>query len=148
MAEVSLDVEAPIDTVWAVLADGWSYAAWVVGASHIRAVDDGWPKEGARIHHSVGPWPLTIEDTTEVVRLEPSRVLELDARLWPAGAARITFTLVPRSADVTEVRMAERVQRGPGALLPKVVQDAMLVPRNRETLRRLGALAAGKSHGQ
>ena len=43
MAEVSLNVEAPVDAVWAVLADGWSYAGWVVGASHIRDVDTGWP---------------------------------------------------------------------------------------------------------
>ncbi|MGZ3143643.1 SRPBCC family protein [Lentzea chajnantorensis] len=145
MAEVSLDIEAPIDTVWALLADGWSYAAWVVGASHIRDVDSGWPSPGTRIHHSVGPWPLTIEDTTEVVTCEPKRLLELDARLWPAGAARITFTLVARSETVTEVRMAEKVVRGPSALMPSFAQDALLTPRNRETLQRLGALAKGKS---
>lgn len=145
MAEVSLDVEAPIDAVWAVLADGWSYAGWVVGASHIRDVDSGWPKPGTRIHHSVGPWPLVIDDITEVVRCEPSRLLELDARLWPAGAARITFTLQARSEALTEVRMAEQVARGPSKFLPKFVQDMLLIPRNKETLQRLGALAQGRS---
>lgn len=145
VAEVSLDVEAPIDAVWAVLADGWSYAGWVVGASHIRDVDTGWPKPGTRIHHSVGPWPLIIEDTTEVVRCEPPSLLELDARLWPAGAARITFTLRPRSALITEVRMAENVQRGPSVILPKFLQDLLLTPRNRESLQRLAALAKGRS---
>jgi hypothetical protein len=143
VAEVSLNVEAPVDAVWAVLADGWSYAGWVVGASHIRDVDTGWPKPGARIHHSVGPWPLVIQDTTEVVRCEPSRLLELDARLWPAGAARITFTLEDRG-QLTHVRMAERVVRGPSTLLPNVVQDLLLTPRNRETLQRLNALAKGR----
>ena len=145
MAEVSLNVEAPIEAVWAVLADGWSYAGWVVGASHIRDVDTGWPKCGTRIHHSVGPWPLVIQDTTEVVRCEAGRVLELDARLWPAGAARITFTLQARSEALTHVRMAERVVRGPSALLPKFAQDALLIPRNKETLQRLNALARGRS---
>ncbi|MFC3895893.1 SRPBCC family protein [Lentzea rhizosphaerae] len=143
MAEVSLNIEAPVDAVWAVLADGWSYAGWVVGASHIRDVDTGWPKPGARIHHSVGPWPLVIQDTTEVVRCEPARLLELDARLWPAGAARITFTLEDRG-QFTHVRMAERVVRGPSTLLPDVVQDLLLTPRNRETLQRLKALAKGR----
>jgi hypothetical protein len=143
VAEVSLNVEAPVDAVWAVLADGWSYAGWVVGASHIRDVDTGWPKPGARIHHSVGPWPLVIQDTTEVVRCEPSRLLELDARLWPAGAARITFTLEDRGA-LTHVRMAERVVRGPSTVLPNFVQDLLLTPRNRETLQRLNALAKGR----
>lgn len=141
MAEVSEDVEAPIERVWAVLADGWSYAAWVVGASHIRAVDTGWPKPGTRIHHSIGPWPLVIQDTTEVVRCEERGLLELDARLWPAGAARITFTLRALSESVTELRMAEVVERGPSAFLPVFAQDLLLTPRNRETLRRLSALA-------
>jgi len=130
--------------VWAVLADGWSYAGWVVGASHIRDVDTGWPKPGTRIHHSVGPWPLTIEDVTEVVRCEPSRLLELDARLWPAGTARIMFTLRARSEALTEVRMSEHVARGPSKFLPTFAQDVLLIPRNRETLRRLDALARGR----
>ncbi|GHH44623.1 SRPBCC family protein [Lentzea cavernae] len=145
MAEVSLNVEAPLEAVWAVLADGWSYAGWVVGASHIRDVDKGWPEPGTRIHHSVGPWPLVISDTTEVVRCEPSRLLELDARLWPAGAARITFTLLARSESVTEVRMTERVVRGPSTLMPDVVQDFLLTPRNKETLQRLDDLAKGRA---
>ncbi|MFD4639128.1 SRPBCC family protein [Lentzea sp. NPDC058436] len=144
MAEVALNVEAPVDAVWAVLADGWSYAGWVVGASHIRDVDEGWPGAGTRIHHSVGPWPLVISDTTEVVRCEPGALLELDARLWPAGAARITFTLMARSEALTEVRMAERVVRGPSTLMPKVVQDVLLAPRNKETLQRLDDLAKGR----
>lgn len=144
MAEVSLNVEAPIDAVWAVLADGWSYAGWVVGATHIRDVDAGWPKPGTRIHHSVGPWPLVIQDTTEVVRCEPSRLLELDARLWPVGAARITITLQARSDSLTQVWMTERVVRGPSAYLPKFLQDVLLIPRNKETLQRLEALAKGR----
>ncbi|HEX8865164.1 MAG TPA: SRPBCC family protein [Lentzea sp.] len=145
MAEVRLDVEAPVEAVWAVLADGWSYAGWVVGASHIRDVDPGWPEPGTRIHHSVGPWPLVIQDTTEVVRCEPGRLLELDARLWPAGAARITLTLLARSESLTEVRMAERVVRGPSTVLPKFVQDLLLIPRNKESLARLNALAHGRA---
>ncbi len=134
-----------MDAVWSVLADGWSYAGWVVGASHIRDVDTGWPQPGTRIHHSVGPWPLVIQDTTEVVRCEPGQLLELDARLWPVGAARITFTLRPRSESLTDVRMAEQVVRGPSAFLPEFAQDLLLVPRNKETLRRLDALARGRA---
>lgn len=135
-----------MNAVWAVLADGWSYAGWVVGASHIRDVDTGWPEIGTRIHHSVGPWPLVIQDTTEVVRCEPAHLLELDARLWPMGAARITFTLYARSESLTEVRMAEHVVRGPSAFLPTFLQDLVLIPRNRETLARLKALARGQHH--
>ncbi|MDX8053141.1 SRPBCC family protein [Lentzea sp. BCCO 10_0798] len=144
MAEVALKIEAPVAHVWDVLADGWSYGGWVVGASHIRDVDTGWPKPGTRIHHSVGPWPLVIQDVTEVVRCEAPKLLELDARLWPAGAARITFSLRALSESLTEVRMTERAVRGPSTLLPNVVQDLLLTPRNKETLQRLGDLARGR----
>ncbi len=136
---------ASIGQVWDVLADGWSYAGWVVGASHIRAVDDGWPKPGTRIHHSVGPWPLVIQDTTGIVRCEAPGLLELDARLWPVGAARITLALRARAELVTEVRMTEVVARGPSAFLPRFAQDLLLIPRNRESLRRFAALAEGRS---
>jgi hypothetical protein len=93
----------------------------------------------------VGPWPLVIQDTTEVVRCEPGQLLELDARLWPVGAARITFTLRPRSESLTDVRMTEQVVRGPSAFLPEFAQDLLLIPRNKETLRRLAALAQGRA---
>ena len=38
---VSRPVAAPPEAVWAVLADGWQYGTWVVGASRVRAVDPG-----------------------------------------------------------------------------------------------------------
>ena len=57
-----------------MLSDGWLYALWVVGAARMRDVDEGWPAVGTRLHHSVGTWPLLIDDTTEVleVRGEPA----------------------------------------------------------------------------
>ena len=45
------------EDVWNVLADGWLYGLWVVGASRIRGVDRSWPSPDSRIHHSVGSWP-------------------------------------------------------------------------------------------
>ena len=66
MIEVDRDIDATPDVVFDVLADGWVYAAWVVGASRVRSVDAGWPREGTRIHHSVGAWPLLVHDTTHV----------------------------------------------------------------------------------
>lgn len=132
------------ERLFAVLADGWSYAAWVVGASHIREVDAGWPQEGTRIHHSVGPWPLLVHDSTSVHAVDPPRMVELDARLWPFGAARIRLELTEVDPGVTEVRMMERAVRGPARLLPEPAQALLLVPRNRESLRRLAAMAIGK----
>jgi uncharacterized protein YndB with AHSA1/START domain len=145
VAEVSIRVPAAPAQVFAVLADGWSYAGWVVGASHIREVDAGWPAEGTRIHHSVGPWPLLVHDETAVRAVDAPRLLELDARLWPLGEARIRLELTEVQPGVTEVRMFEQAVRGPGRLLPKAVQALLLIPRNRESLRRLAAMAAGKA---
>ncbi|WP_156756987.1 SRPBCC family protein [Actinokineospora pegani] len=147
MAEVTRVVDVPAQSLWAVIADGWTYAGWVVGASHIRRVDQTWPTVGSHIHHSVGSWPLTIDDTTEVLRMEPQRLIELNARAWPTGEARVRIELDPVTADSTRVRIVEQASSGPGALLPKPLQDAMLVPRNRETLSRLTDLALRRSGG-
>ena len=145
MAEVSTKVPASPDRVFEVLADGWSYVGWVVGAAHIREVDTGWPKRGTRIHHSVGPWPLLVHDVTTVHTVDRPRLLELNARLWPFGEARIRLELTEVEPGVTEIRMTERAVRGPGRLMPHAIQALLLVPRNRESLRRLSAMVVGKT---
>lgn len=145
MITVSREVAASPDDVFAVLADGWSYAGWVVGNSHVRKVDAGWPGVGTKIHHSVGAWPVQIHDVTEVVAVEPGRHLELTARLWWFGSATIRFTLTPSAGGLgTDVLMEEEVVRGPFGLIPSVAQAAVLRPRNVESLTRLGDLAMGR----
>jgi uncharacterized protein YndB with AHSA1/START domain len=141
MVEVTATIEAPPAQVWAVLADGWTYPSWVVGATHMRAVDEGWPALGTCLHHSVGPWPLVLSDRTEVVDVEPHRLLELNARLWPFGSARVRLELTPADTSKTRVRMSEEAVEGPMKLLPHPVQAALLVPRNRESLARLTSMA-------
>jgi uncharacterized protein YndB with AHSA1/START domain len=74
VVEVSRIIRTGPERVFAVLADGWSYASWVVGADHIREVDDAWPGVGARVHHQVGPWPLHIKDQTSVRVVRPDRL--------------------------------------------------------------------------
>ncbi|MFL6127026.1 SRPBCC family protein [Actinophytocola sp.] len=148
MPEVTTLVPTSPENVFAVLADGWSYVGWVVGATHIRAVDDGWPQVGTRIHHSLGAWPATVNDVTIVRAVEPQRMLELEARLWPFGTALVRLELTEKQPDVTEVRMSERVIRGPGRLLPNAAQALLLVPRNRESLRRLCDRARGREQAR
>jgi hypothetical protein len=143
MIEVRSVVPTSVERVFAVLADGWSYAGWVVGATHIREVDPGWPGTGTRIHHSVGAWPLAVRDVTTVLDVDPPRVLELEARLWPLGAARIRFELKATS-DGCEVTMLEEAIKGPLSLLPEQAQSLFLIPRNRQTLDRLTAQATRK----
>jgi uncharacterized protein YndB with AHSA1/START domain len=144
VTEVSRVIDASPDAVFAVLADGWLYAGWVVGSSHIREVDDNWPAVGARIHHSVGPWPLHVQDVTVVRAVEPGLSLSLEARGWPVGAAAVALTLVPHGDGRTLVRMTEHIVRGPGKVLPAALQSLVVKPRNTESLARLADLVTGR----
>ncbi|WP_227996756.1 SRPBCC family protein [Nocardia australiensis] len=145
MIEAEVTVPVTTDAAFAALADGWLYASWVVGASHIRQVDPGWPAVGTRIHYSLGLWPLTIHDVTEVRAVDPPRLLELEARLWPVGSARIRLDLVALPQGGTRIRMTEHAMSGPGQLVPNTVQVLLLKPRNQESLARLSDLIIGRS---
>lgn len=142
VAVVRLHVQAQQDAVWAVLANGWLYPAWVVGASRVRSVDPGWPGVDTKVHHSFGVWPVVTDDHTRVVAVEPKHLLVLQARGWPVGEGRVTIELAA-SADGTDVAMREDATHGPTRALPRPVRQRLVVPRQRETLRRLGHLAEG-----
>ena len=129
--------------VWRVLADGWLYTGWVVGASHIRAVDDGWPGVGTSIHHAVGGWPLLIRDRTEVLESVPAQRLVLRARAWPMGEARVELDLQAEGTGCT-VTMTEHPTRGPGRWVHTPLQQRVLEARNREGLARLAAVVEGR----
>lgn len=141
---VSRQVAAPAEAVWAVLADGWQYATWVVGASRVRAVDDGWPAVGTRLHHSFGPWPAVISDATVSNEAEEPRRLVLTARGWPVGEARVEIEVVPDGPGSCTVSIAEDATKGPGSLVPRPVRQLGILPRNREALRRLAYIAEGR----
>jgi len=142
MSTVTQQFNSPAADVWKVIANGWLYSGWVVGASRIRAVDDLWPDAGSRLHHSVGAWPLVIDDSTSVTAVDPGRSLELLARGWPMGEAKVLITLEDQGNGCS-VSIAEDAVRGPGRLVPKKIRDAMIAVRNRETLKRLELMAAG-----
>ena len=76
--------------------------------------------------------------------MQRSRMLELDARLWPFGSARIKIELTEAGPGATEVRMSEHAIAGPAKMLPDAAQALALVPRNRESLRRLADIAVNR----
>jgi Polyketide cyclase / dehydrase and lipid transport len=131
------------EQIFAVLGDGWIYPVWVVGASRMRDVEDGWPAPGTKLHHSFGVWPLVIDDTTEVLELEPNRRLVLEARGWPVGEARVDITVQP-DGDGSLVAIEEDVTDGPARLIPQPIRLPAIEVRNREALRRLAYLAEGR----
>lgn len=131
-----------VDDVFAVLADGWLYPSWVVGASRMRDVEASWPGRDARLHHSFGVWPVLIDDTTVCLDWDPPRRAVLRARGWPIGEAEVLIEARPRGAGCV-VRIQERPVRGPAALLPAALSATLLRWRNAETLHRLAYLAEG-----
>lgn len=144
MATTTRTIKATPEQVWDVLADGWLYPLWVVGASRMREVDTTWPEVGAELHHSVGAWPLLVDDTTEVTDAIPGRFLRLRARARPTGVADVQITLEPSDGH-TRVVIEEDAISGPARLLPRVVRDPTLMWRNVESLRRLAYLAERRS---
>jgi uncharacterized protein YndB with AHSA1/START domain len=145
MSTVSREIAAPVSVVWDVLADPWLYASWVVGAARVRGVDGDWPSAASRLHHSVGLWPLLLNDSTEVEESVPGGRLQLLARGWPGGEARVLIELAGHGDATTTVTMHEDAVSGPGRFIPSPVRQASLHVRNVESLRRLAYLAEGRN---
>lgn len=144
MSENERVVRASAADVFAVLGDGWSYGGWVVGAARVRAVDQAFPEVGTSIHHSVGVWPLTVNDVTTVEEFAPDHRLVIKVRVWPAGAGRVEFVATTRP-DGCLLEMREKAVEGPTNLLPSAVLDPVLHWRNTETMRRLAYLAESRA---
>ena len=143
MARTTRLFGCPPEAVFAVLAAGWTYPSWVVGASRMRGVDEGWPEPGSSIRHSVGVWPALLDDETTVVEGNAPHRAAFTARGWPIGEARIIVE-VRSHARGCVVRMQEYALRGPGALVPRFLMDPPVHYRNVEALRRLAYLAEGQ----
>lgn len=133
-------IKAVPERVWNVLAEGWLYPVWVVGATRMRDVDGDWPQVGSHLHHSAGVWPAVVSDSTEVLAVEPCRMLLLRARGWPMGEAEVRITMGAKGAG-TLVEIEEDLVSGPARLVPEALRAPMLKIRNVETLRRLAFIA-------
>ena len=140
MATNTRTLKATPDAVWSVLADGWLYPLWVVGASRMREVDDEWPAVGSKLHHSLGTWPILVNDITEVTDATPGALLSLTAHARPTGTAAVTIRLEPVGTD-TRVVIEEDMVSGPASWVPAPLRHLSLSWRNVETLRRLAYLA-------
>lgn len=133
------ELPVPPGTVWQILADGRRYADWVVGASHVRSVEFGWPAVGSKFHHTVGVWPFHLRDNTAVEECEFGQRLVLEARARPFGRARVEITLeeIPTG---TRVVMSEEARSPSLARWSNPVLAPLVHVRNVEALRRLAEL--------
>jgi hypothetical protein len=140
MATTSRQTRHAPETVFAVLANGWRYAEWVVGCRRVRAVEDGWPDPGSQFHHAQGVGWLELRDVTGSVEADSPRRVVLDARAWPAGRALITLTIAEK-ADGSLITIDEVPTGGPAKMFDNPVLKGIIHLRNREALRRLDRAA-------
>ena len=131
-----------MESVWIVLADGWLYSSWVVGAARVRSVDPAWPAVGAELQHSQGAWPLLLDDVTRVKASVTGQELVLHGKARPLGEVAIRLVLEPRPVGCLIV-IEEDAIGGPMKSLPAPLRAALIRPRNVESLRRLAYLAEG-----
>jgi uncharacterized protein YndB with AHSA1/START domain len=142
VARNEITTTASPQDVWDVLMDPESYAYWVVGASHIRGVDPDWPAPGSRFHHSQGIWPLTLNDHSTVLEIDPPRRLVLKVKIRPLGTARVDLRLRALDAGGTHVTMIEVPGDVPSRFVfGNPLSQRLLHLRNEESLRRLRRLA-------
>jgi hypothetical protein len=141
---VTRDSTASREQLWNVIADGWTYSQWVVGNTRMRAVAANWPAPGSTIHHTLGVWPLTINDQTVVESCIPGRELVLHAKARPFGGARIVLRLFDTPTG-SRIEMLEEPIGGLFKVMPRQVSLALVYPRNRECTERLVALAERRS---
>lgn len=146
MAQRHQLVKCPPHGVWRVLANGDSYARWVVGTQKILRVDPTWPAVDAELRFQAGLGPLHIKDSCIVRICEPQHRLELEAIAQPFGTARIAFTLTPWG-DYTLVTLTEHPLLGSGARLYGPISERLLHLRNRSLLINLAQVAVGDEVG-
>lgn len=140
--EVCAHTAVPASAIWAELADGAGWHRWVAGTRKIRFVDPDWPSPGSALHHCWGRCPLCIRDYSTVLACEPSRRLELTARVAPLAVVKVSITLDVAVAGGTRVRLRETITGGAARLVPPLTRRIQRW-RNRRSLDALLEIAGG-----
>jgi uncharacterized protein YndB with AHSA1/START domain len=144
VATVTGYIDVAPSEVYSVLANGWYYSGWVVGTSHMQAVEAAWPAVGSRLFHASGVWPAVLADETSVDEVVPNEQLVMTARGRPFGEARIEITLAIEG-NGTQVTLTETPITGPASWLHNRLADHILCRRNVESLARLTAMSERKT---
>jgi uncharacterized protein YndB with AHSA1/START domain len=142
MAHNEIDIAVPPERVFAVLSDPRSFARWVVGSREIRRADPDWPAQGTAFDHTVGVFPFTLSDHSEVVECRPPELLKLLVKARPISRAYVTLRLDPQGSG-TRVSMDEGAADALSRVLFNPLTDPLLRLRNHVSLRRLKALSEG-----
>ena len=144
MAYTSREIRVSGSRAFAALVDPETYPQWLIGTHRIRDVDPNWPQQGSRFHHVVGPGPLRIADSSEVLEIEPGSVLALRVRARPFIAAVVTFRVLGANGSCVVSMQEEPAVRTIGNIV-RPVMDPLIHVRNHRSLRRLAKLVEGQA---
>lgn len=89
--EVSVEVDAPADVVWAIMSDVERWPEWTASVSTVRRLDDGAFRIGSRARVKQPKFP---EMAWTVISLEPGRSFEWETLTTGARTAG-THTVEP-----------------------------------------------------
>jgi uncharacterized protein YndB with AHSA1/START domain len=140
VSALSIEVSAPREAVFAVLADARRYADWVVGTSSVRDADESFPARGSRFGARIAVGPLSDDAVTTVLECDGPRRLVLRTRTRRLGAAEIELELEEQGKEATLVTMRERAVGNQLVRLAQKLGDPLLSARNRRSLQRLQEL--------
>lgn len=126
MTTATIEVGAPIDLAYRIVADPKTYPRWLVGAHEIPQVDAGFPAPGTAFHHRIGFGPFVLPGSTTSERAEPPRRLDLRAGMGPLGAATVSFRLVAQGPASTRVEVDEEFVAGPVHWLWKLARPVLV----------------------
>ena len=139
MITVTHQTPARPEQIWAVLADGWTYAAWVVGAcgsARWRAAGDA-----GQPHPPLGRDVAAAGQRRDRGRGLRARAADPAEGQGQGHGAAIVEIRLHDEGDRTRIEMREDATAGLGKLLPHTVRQALIAPRNTETVTRLALLA-------
>jgi len=136
---VCRELDIPADAAFDAIADPATYPRWLIGAQTIRDVDATWPAVGSRFHHRVGVGPLAVPDHSEVIAIDPGRMLRLEVKARPFIAAVVTFHVIGGDRTCVVTMQEEPARRAIGNLV-RPVMDPVVHVRNHRSLRRLDTL--------
>ena len=134
--EVHVQVEAPVERVWALVTDIELPARFSSELQSAKWLDEGEPSVGARFvgrnrHEALGEW----ETTSFVVRHDPFRWFEWAVTDAEAPSASWWFALEPADDGTVVLRHGTRL--GPGRSGLNLAIDAMPDKEERIIARRL-----------
>ena len=130
------------DRVWRVVANGWLFAQWAIGAVKVCRVDDDWPSAGSSLDHAFGHGRFVLRSETRVLASTPGELLRVRTDGWPTGGSELTVTLESGPSG-TILLVDELAVAGPDHVLPPAVHTMLLQWRNTQLVRGLALLAEG-----